>query len=147
MPDWPNGDAPRRGLKYINPDEALSPRQVEQLLGELYNEQIRAEVARRDLNDHLLDCVVAHEKALVIATMDPMCPKVQTTPRVTVDERDAWIKGVVFGEWEALQMAKTNLENQDRYLRALADNTSKVQTISGHVKQAYSLPGTTVGGR
>lgn len=138
-PNWPDAEAPRRGMNYINATEAMTPRDIEQHLGELYNEHIRAEIARRQLNDHLLDCVLAYERAFVIFTMDPACP-VPNRSDVTVAIRDAWIRGHVFDEWEALEMAKTNLEDQDRYLKTLMENTSKMQTVSGLVKQAYALP-------
>ena len=136
---FPDGNPAHRGREWLNPDEAMTPRDVERLLAKLHNEGIRAEKERRKLADHRLDCKVAYEKALIIATMDPECPKPNRTD-VTVAQRDAWLRGVIFDEWEALQMAEQNLEHQDRYLRDLSEGTSKVQTISGHVKQAYAMP-------
>lgn len=139
-PAWPTDQAPRRGLSYIPAaSEGMSPLQMEQLLAELYNEHIRAEIARRNLNDHLLDCTLEYEKALLCATTDPECPKPNRSD-VTVAQRDAWIRGMIFDEYSALEMAKTNLENQDRYLKTLSDNTSKMQTVSGFIRQANSVP-------
>lgn len=66
--DFPSDEPTRRGMRYINPEDAMTPREMEQLLAELYNEHIRAEIKRRELNEHLLDCVLAYEKAFVVAT-------------------------------------------------------------------------------
>jgi hypothetical protein len=133
--------------RLLDPQQALTPREVEEILSELYNESAKAEIEMRRLLDQELDARLAYERALIAATVDPDCPKVSTNPRVTVDERDAWIRGVIFDEYEGFEMAKKNVKIQQRYIDRLCEQTTKIQTISKHVLQAYALPQSGVGGR
>lgn len=142
---FPAGEPPSRGIPFLTEGHAYLPAEVEQILIKLYNENIRAQRSRRALNEHLQETKVAFRKAQIIATMDPECPRPNRSD-VTVAQREAWIDGVIFDEWHAHEMAKTNLENQDGYLHALEEASSLFQSMKGVVGWTYNNPAAARGG-
>lgn len=120
------------------PYEPWTPVKVERTLHDLFHAVARAEIELRKALDHELDCKLEYERAHVIASTDPECPRPSRSTEVTVAMRDDWIRGVEYDEYLAWEYAKNQVQRVLRYQRRLGEQVSIVQSMSKHVLAAYS---------
>lgn len=119
------------------PYEAWTPVKVEHTLHDLFYAVARAEIELRKALDHELDCKLEYERAHVIASTDPMCPRPNRVD-VFVADREDWMRGCEYDEYLAWEHAKNQVQRILRYQRRLGEQVSIVQSMSKHVLAAYS---------
>lgn len=124
-----------------DPSNPWTPRDCEEILTRLFNAVAQAELAMRKLLEQLADAKLALERAHVVASTDPECPRPSRKDEITVAQREDWVRGMESEEAEAYEYSKLNVEMQKRYMERLGDQVSMVQSIQKNVLMSYQAAG------
>lgn len=116
--------------------EPLTPVQIETELRRLYNAISANQLMLMQIRTEEMDAKIAFEKAHLIATMSPDCPKVGRGDS-TVAERNDWIRQQEFAEYEAYERAKKRTRNCRDYQASLEQQCSLVQSMNKSVVATY----------
>lgn len=123
------------------PFEPWTPIQCERELARLINAVAQAELAMRKVLIAESEARMAYERAVVINSHDPNCPRPDRSTGVTVGQRDSWIRDMSLDEFNGLEHAKVNLAIEKGYQQRLEQQCSLVQTMARIVMQSYQVVG------
>jgi hypothetical protein len=118
----------------------MTPVDCERELARLKNAIAQAELLMRERLTEECEARLALERAHLIASTDPDCPRVERGVW-TVAERDDWIRGQEFDELDRHERAKKDFKLAQRYQERLEQQVSITQTQAKFVLQAYQVMG------
>ncbi|MCW2868716.1 hypothetical protein [Actinacidiphila oryziradicis] len=130
-----------RDFTFLNPDEAMTPAEVDRHIKLLNNELARAQIALRrcrykEIRDYKEFC-----EARTPLLLDPDCPVVSKSAGVTKAQRDEWVQERTPNLWWTYQGAKVVRLTAEDYSKRLSEQVRLTQTLNASARQAYETTG------
>lgn len=123
------------------PQDALTPVQVESKLRQLVNDLGRARTSLRQARDVELRKKTDWERARRRLLLSPDCPAMTGPGSVSAAERDAWVDDQIDDLALAYQISKVARESAQEHMRTLKEQAELVRSLGASVRQAYELSG------
>jgi hypothetical protein len=123
------------------PQDALTPVQIESKLRQLVNDLGRARTSLRQARDIELQKKTDWERARRRLLLSENCPPMTGPGSVSAAERDAWVDDQIDDLALAYQIAKVARESAQEHMRTLKEQAELVRSLGASVRQAYELSG------
>lgn len=130
-----------RDFTFLDPDDAMTPAQVDRHIKLLNNEVARAQIALRRCRYKEIQDFKEFSEARSPLLLDPECPVISKTAGVTKAQRDEWIQERIPALWWTYQGSKLVRSTCEDYIRRLGEQVRLTQTISASARQAYETTG------
>lgn len=125
---------------FLNPDDALTPLEVDRHLKLLNNELARAQVRARNARNQEIRDLREFALAKTPLLLEPECP-VPGTRGVTKAQRDEWLSDRLPGLWWKYQSSRIVRISAEEYMERLGKQVGCIQSIGKNARQSYGLPG------
>jgi hypothetical protein len=123
------------------PQDQLTPVQIESKLRQLVNDLGRARTSLRQARDIELSKKNEWERARRKLLLSPDCPKMTGPGGVSAAERDAWVDVQIEDLELAWKIARVARESGQEHMRTLKEQAELVRSLGASVRQAYGLAG------
>lgn len=124
---------------FLNPDDALTPDEVDRHLKLLNNELARAQVGARNARNREVRALREFSLAKTPLLLDPQCPE-PGVRGATKSQRDEWLSEQLPDLWWAYQSARTVRISAEEYMERLNRQVRCIQSIGKNARQSYGLP-------